>query len=318
MERKPKIVLLCGGPFAYRSLSALAYTNYLSGVIIGTSDLQISSMLKSECEKSKIPFLSIESNQETERMNQWLEHHQPDAVFSICFPFRLSNQTLSIHPIKFINFHLGPLPQYRGPMPIFEVFRNQENETAISIHWMTENYDQGALIYVEPLKIALEDNYSTIVKKMAERCSIMVINVAEMLEFGTVIHSQEQDENLAHFYGFPKRNDLFIDWNNMTANEIVALIKACNGWNNGAITYLDNEEIHLSGAEISSEILTSDHNPGTLLKLNNDGSGEIACLENKKIIVKQFGNENGIYSAPFLNQKRIIPGVQFEPTHVSL
>lgn len=318
MERKPKIALLIGGPFAYRSLSALAYTNYLSGVIIGTSDLQISALLKLECEKAKIPFLSVENKQQTEQLNKWLKNLKPDAVFSICFPFKLSIETLTINPIKFINFHLGPLPQYRGPMPIFEVLRNQEKETAISIHWMTENYDQGALIYVETIKIDGADNYSTLVQKLAERCSIIVLNMAEMLEFGTIIHSQEQDENEAHFYGFPKPNELIIDWNSMKAEEIVALIKACYGWNNGAITFFGKDEIHLLDAEISTEILTDEYLAGTLLELNHDGSGEIACLENKKITIKQFGNENGVYSVQFLNQKKISPGILFEPSLVHM
>lgn len=309
MENQPRIVLMCGGPFAYRGLSALAYEKYLAGVVIGTKETHVSNLLQQECEQSSVPFLSINGSLEMDKLSSWLDEINPDAVFSICFPYMIPAQLIRNETIKFINFHTGPLPSYRGPMPIFEVIRRGEKETAMSAHFMTESYDTGSVIYAETLPITKTDTFTSLALKLSERCGIMVSNMAEMLQFSRSIPSEEQDQSTAAFYPFPNTTELKIDWNAMSAEKIIALINACNGWNNGAITSFNNDELHL--ITVAPEPLPELANsiPGTVIELFADGSAEIACLNGQKIKVWQLGTEDGLYSFDFLKQLGLKVGV---------
>jgi len=308
MEHQPKIVLLCGGPFAYRGLSALAYEKYLAGVVIGTKQGPISALLEQECDKSVIPFLAIDGGSEIDKLSSWIEAIAPDAVFSICFPYLIPKQLIQNEKIKFINFHTGPLPSFRGPMPIFEVIRMREKETAMSVHFMTESYDTGAVIYAETVPITKGDTFTSLALKLSERCGIMVSNMAEMLHFSSRIPSEEQDQGIAVFYPFPDEQQLRIDWDVMTADEIIALINACNGWNNGAITTFNDNDIHLITVFPDPSIELSHSTPGTIIELFADGSADIACKDGQKIRIMQFGTEDGLYSFEFLKQLGVKEG----------
>lgn len=302
MENQPRIVLMCGGPFAYRGLSVLAYEKYLAGVVIGTKETHVSNLLQQECEQSSVPFLSINGSLEMDKLNSWLNEINPDAVFSICFPYMIPARLIQNETIKFINFHTGPLPSYRGPMPIFEVIRRGEKETAMSAHFMTESYDTGSVIYAETLPITKSDTFTSLALKLSERCGIMVSNMAEMLQFSRSIPSEEQDQATATFYPFPNEEELKIDWDTMPAEKIIALINACNGWNNGAISSFNDDELHL--ITVAAEPLPEVTNaaPGTIIELFEDGSADIACIGEQKIKVWQLGTEDGLYSFDFLKQ----------------
>src|SRR3989338_1446826 len=302
MENQPRIVLMCGGPFAYRGLSALAYEKYLAGVVIGTKETHVSNLLRQECEQSSVPFLNINGSSEIENLIEWLEEIKPDAVFCICFPYLIPARLIRNETIKFINFHTGPLPSYRGPMHIFEVIRRGEKETAMSVHFMTESYDTGSVIYAETLPITKTDTFTSLALKLSERCGIMVSNMAEMLQFSSSIPSEVQDQSEATFYPFPDVKELKIDWDTMSTEKIIALINACNGWNNGAITSFKDNELHLITVSPEPLAETRQYTPGTIIELFSDGSADIACIGEQKIRVCQLGTEDGLYSFDFLKQ----------------
>lgn len=315
--KKTRIVILCGGLFSYQSIGALAYEKYLSGIVIATQDQSVERSLQLECEQSNVPFLGIQNSGQVSMLEEWLTEINPVAVFSICFPYLIPESILNKIPAKFINFHTGPLPKYRGAMPIFEVLRREESETAITAHIMDGKYDNGNVIYAETIDITPDETFTSLAKKMAERCGLMTLNIAEMIEFGNELFSTPQIEDDARFYPFPNVQELYINWKEMTARSIISLIKSCNGWNNGAITRYKSSDVHLISVSPEPIATSSDAFPGTLLKLFEDGSGEIMCIGNEKIHVYNFGSDSGVFSFPFLiemgiNEKEVFTSYFFE------
>lgn len=299
MDQHFKIAVFCGGPFAFRSITTLIFEKYLAGIVLGSNDSMVTRSFEQQCEQAGIPFIGIGDAAEMGEIENWLDTIQPDAVFSICFPYLIPKTILSRYPIPFINFHTGSLPAYRGPMPIFEVLRKQESGTELTAHFMEEDYDSGAIIYAEQLTIQEEDTFSSLAGKLSERCGIMALNVAQMLEFSTSIPRTHQDEKKARFYPFPAKQELFIDWEKQNATSIIALVKACEGWNNGAISRINGHELHFVKVEKHSDT-TLKLAPGTVLDVYEDGSYDIACIDGQVIHVVQSGNENGIYSPEFI------------------
>jgi methionyl-tRNA formyltransferase len=293
MEKQKKILVLCGGKFAFQTLQLLAYEKFICGIGIGKSSDTIIEALERESEDSNIGFKSFPNKKSITEMRSWIDIIQPDYIFCISFPFLLPETVLSYGQDKFINFHPGPLPQYRGPMPIFEVIKNQETETAICAHFMNARFDEGNIIFNDPIPIKTEDTYGKLTVKLSERMAQVALNMANMIQFASTIPSQSQDEKLSYYYEKPELADTYINWKRMSANEIISLINACNPWNTGADASLYGEQIKI----ISATLLDLPHNSqaGTVVSMTN--TLNIACEENQQIAVEILSTDNGIMTA---------------------
>ena len=230
-------------------------------------------------------------------------------IFSISFPFLIPEEVLSFGSDKFINFHPGPLPQYRGVMPIFEVLKNRERETAISVHFMNSNFDEGNVIFNDPVLIENEDTYGKLTTKLSNRVAQVALNMAEMLQFGNKIPNTAQNEDEAYYYEKPLFSDTFINWKRMDSEEIIALINACNPWNNGADTLFMGEQAKI----IAATHLNKSHNtfPGTITEITPEQTIAVACSDNKQITIEILSTDNGILTAKQLNSQMDLIGRTF-------
>jgi len=88
----------------------------------------------------------------------------PDTTFdlgvSYCYPKKISNQLLEIPKIGFVNYHPGPLPEYKGPNEYENAIKNKETQWGVTVHHMTEEYDSGEIIKI--LKFNLHEPPSSI------------------------------------------------------------------------------------------------------------------------------------------------------------
>lgn len=293
METQKKIIVLCGGKFAFPTLQLLAYEKFICGIGIGKSSDTIIEALERESEDSNIPFKSFPNKKSISEMRTWIDSIQPDYIFCISFPFLLPETVLSYGQDKFINFHPGPLPQYRGSMPIFEVLKNQETETAICAHFMNDEYDKGNIIFNDPVPIERGDTYGKLTVKLSERMANITLNMANMLQFASNIPNQPQNETVAYYYEKPELSDTYINWKRMSADEIIALINACNPWNTGADTILSGKQIKIITASLFHE--PHSNQPGTIVSMTD--TINVACGDNQQIAIEILHCDEGIMSA---------------------
>lgn len=283
-------MVLCGGKFAFNTLQLLAYEKFICAIAIGKSNNTIIDALERECEDNNFGFRYFPDKKSVSEMRSWIDKIQPDYIFCISFPFLIPEAVLSYGHDKFINFHPGPLPQYRGAMPIFEVLKNQETETAICAHFMNENFDEGNIIFNDPITIPENETYGKLTVKLSNRMAQVALNMANMLQYANSIPNQPQDNSLSYYYEKPELSDTYINWKRMSGSEIIALINACNPWNNGADATLNGEQIKI----IIASILDIPHNmqPGTIVSITD--TINVACSENKQIAIEVLSTEQGI------------------------
>ncbi|QIL42754.1 methionyl-tRNA formyltransferase [Pedobacter sp. HDW13] len=286
-------MILCGGKFAFPSLQLLAFEKFICGIGIGKGAENIVEALEREAEENHIGFKSFADKRSMSEMRQWIDAVAPDYIFCISFPFLLHEAVLSYGKDKFINFHPGPLPQYRGVMPIFEVLKNLETETAICAHFMNSKFDEGNIIFNDPVPIKTGDTYGKLTVKLSNRMAQVVLNMANMLQFASSIPNQPQDESLSCYYEKPELSDTYIKWNRMEAEEIVALINACNPWNGGADATLQGEQVKIITASILDE--SHDNQPGTIVSLSE--RIYIACRDDQQLAVEILSTDYGIMTA---------------------
>jgi len=66
-----------------------------------------------------------------------------DLGVSYCYPKKILNDLLEIPKLGFVNYHPGPLPEYKGPNEYENAIKNKETQWGVTVHDMTEEYDSG-------------------------------------------------------------------------------------------------------------------------------------------------------------------------------
>lgn len=310
MSGQKKIVILCGGKFAFKALQLLAFENYLCGIGIGKSSSLIIEALETESENNNLDFKSFPDKNSVSEMKSWIEKLKPDFIFSISFPFLIPENVLLYGKEKFINFHPGPLPEYRGPMPIFEVLKNQEKSTAVSVHFMDSKYDEGPLIFKDTLKIEQDDTYGKLAVKLSNHTAQAALNMANMVQYAEKIPSSIQESKNAYYYEKPSFSDTSIKWKSMSSEEIITLINSCNPWNTGADTSFEGEQVKIIVASLYNQS-HQNSNPGTILAITEDGHIAVACSDDKQVAVEVLKTDFGIITAKQFNFQENIIGKKF-------
>lgn len=95
----------------------------------------------------------------------------PDLIVLAGFLWKIPENMIHSFPGRIINIHPALLPKYGGKgMYGMQVHRavkdNKEQETGITIHYVNENYDEGAIISQVKVKLDEEDTPESIAEKV--------------------------------------------------------------------------------------------------------------------------------------------------------
>lgn len=98
---------------------------------------------------------------------------EADIIVLAGFLWRIPAKIVEAFPNKIINIHPALLPKYGGKgmygMHVHKAVKeNNESETGITIHYVNENYDEGAIIFQAKTSISSEDSPETIAQKVHE------------------------------------------------------------------------------------------------------------------------------------------------------
>ncbi|MBT8311374.1 MAG: phosphoribosylglycinamide formyltransferase [Flavobacteriaceae bacterium] len=100
-----------------------------------------------------------------------LQSLKPDLIVLAGFLWKIPPALIDSFAGKIINIHPALLPKYGGKgmygSRVHEaVLENRESETGITIHYVNEAYDEGAIIFQERTKIARGDTAEQIADKV--------------------------------------------------------------------------------------------------------------------------------------------------------
>lgn len=151
----------------------------------------------------------------------------PDIILVGSWCEKFEKATYDIPKIAAINVHPSLLPKYRGPNPYFWTIKNHEEISGVTFHLMTSEYDKGAILAQEEVKIYPSDTG----KSLKQRTVLTARGAAcELLKdlSEDIIIPLTQREDKASYYSHPK--DLELNFNN-SAKDNHALIRAIYPWN---------------------------------------------------------------------------------------
>jgi len=110
---------------------------------------------------------------------------EADYIILAGFLWKIPSNLIEAFPNKIINIHPALLPKYGGKgmygMHVHNAVKeNKDTETGITIHFVNENYDEGAIIFQATTQLDASDSPEDIAKK---------IHILEYEHFPKVIES---------------------------------------------------------------------------------------------------------------------------------
>jgi phosphoribosylglycinamide formyltransferase-1 len=102
-----------------------------------------------------------------------LTKHQTDIIVLAGFLLKISAPLLEAYPGKIINIHPALLPKYGGKgmygQHVHEaVVAAGERVTGITIHYVNENYDEGAILFQATCEVHPDDTPASVAEKVHE------------------------------------------------------------------------------------------------------------------------------------------------------
>ncbi|WOD44813.1 phosphoribosylglycinamide formyltransferase [Hwangdonia lutea] len=127
------------------------------------------------CKKLKVSALSFNkiALTQTDDVLNILKASQPDLIVLAGFLWKFPDNILNAFPNKVINVHPALLPKYGGKgmygMHVHKaVVANNETETGITIHYVNEHYDEGAIIFQATCDVDPNDSAEDVAAKIHE------------------------------------------------------------------------------------------------------------------------------------------------------
>lgn len=102
--------------------------------------------------EKNVPVFALSASDQSELLRV-IRKLRPDVACVACFPQRIPASLLEMPAHGFLNLHPSLLPAYRGPAPLFWTFRNGENKTGVTIHFMDATLDSGDIALQAPIEL---------------------------------------------------------------------------------------------------------------------------------------------------------------------
>lgn len=196
----------------------------------------------------------------------------PDLALVVAYGVILPSDILHIPKFGCINVHGSILPKYRGASPIHAAILNGDTDTGNSWTIMERKMDTGPIIATDAVKIAQNETFSGLYKKLAQ--SAAEHTPSNLLHFIETNQSTTQSDSLASYCSIIDKNDGLIDFSKMKTSEIYNKFRAYDEWPN----------VYFKAKEMSIKITQC--TPAEQNNYSNAEAGTFIVLGNKKLLVK--------------------------------
>jgi len=132
-------------------------------IIIGTE-----KTLEPIAKKAKIPFISIEDTNQDKAEEKILEickKYEIDLIVLARYMRILSPNFVWRYPNRIINIHPSLLPAFPGALAYAQAYERGTKIVGVTAHYVTENLDQGPIIFQDSFKVDPNDPLEEIKSK---------------------------------------------------------------------------------------------------------------------------------------------------------
>ncbi|MFC0771844.1 methionyl-tRNA formyltransferase [Terrimonas alba] len=292
-------------------MQQLFFFNQLKAVAIPAHCEEMIEQTQEVLKNTGIPILILTKERFAGQLEDAIGQNRINLGLVMTFSYKIPASVYSLAGRGFYNVHPGLLPGYGGVDPIFQQIKNQEKFAGVTIHQLDEGIDTGPIVMKERVPLAITDTHGMLTTKLSHLAVAQIDILIKMMNMDVNIHSKKQDEGKVRYFEKQTEADITIDWEDMDASSIIALINACNPWNKGAVTKINNQVIRLLEAEKLTANPSLYKEPGYIIAFEENGM-IVSTLHGEAIIVKMIYAVEGFLMASRLNQLGILPGNRFE------
>ncbi|HUM97693.1 MAG TPA: formyltransferase family protein [Chitinophagaceae bacterium] len=293
-------------------MSQLLYTGNLKAVVVPHDCNEFENGLRQLLSTTDVPVVQVNKENFSLKIKEILQKYKINIGLVLTFSLLIPKEIFELPEKGFFNVHPGFLPSYRGSDPIFYQIKNREKFAAVAIHKLTEGFDDGEIVLQEKITLHSTYTYGLLELKLSRLAQKQVEILIKILSLGFAVPSKSQDESRARYYGRQQNKELLIEWDKMNAHEIIALINACNPYNNGAATSVGKKLVKFLTAEVIEFNNNRNTLPGEIVAIDDEWL-EIATIKKGELLKVFFIYiEEGYVQPSVLKQWGILPGTCFE------
>ncbi len=143
----------------------------------------------------------------------------PDLIAVASYPALLPPEVLAVPHMGCLNVHPSLLPRHRGADPVFWMFRHDDREAGVSVHWMNEAIDEGEI--VAQRSVALDDGTTRreLTARLGEEGGGLLAMCVSAVAAGTA-QRISQDAGVASHDPLPTRADLAIPYDEWRVDRV--------------------------------------------------------------------------------------------------
>jgi methionyl-tRNA formyltransferase len=213
-------------------------------------DAFINQKVQGFVKQTGIPLME-EKNSDID-LYHWLLKEVFDVCFVIGYKHLIRLDKLTKCPTQLFNIHFGPLPSFKGPVPVFWQLKQGHAKIGLSIHRLSSKYDEGEVVWIKETDNLGHYNYKLVNQLFSQLCVEGVFFIVQLVMNILPLPIVDRTAIAPAYQKRPGLNEVMIDWRQMDAIEIGNLVRACNPWNKGAITFYKGTELKLMDATIIS------------------------------------------------------------------
>lgn len=249
-----------------------------------------------------LQVLQPEKIKNDEEFFQTLKSFGPDLIAVAAYGQILPKAILDLPRLGCVNIHGSLLPKYRGAAPIQRAILNGEKETGITIMYMEEGLDTGAMLAKRSTPIERK-NGAQLHDELAQMGAELLAETLPKLEEG-MLAAEPQDDALSCYAPMISKKDGEIDFHK-SPEEIERLIRAFDPWP-GAFTSYNGKLMKIWEAEVSEE--ENGELPGTVTKVGKNGIEISAGGRTLTAKVIQFPGKKRVAAEDYLKGNTIEKG----------
>lgn len=307
-----KIVYMGTPDFAVPALEALAAAGHEIGYVVTQPDAvrDRGKKIKMTAVKEKalelgLTVLQPERVKKDVEFFQQIKAYEPDLIAVAAYGQILPKEILDLPRLGCVNIHGSLLPRFRGAAPIQRAILEGDEETGITIMYMEEGLDTGAMLAKRSTPID-KKNGAQLHDELAEIGAELLLETLPKLEAGE-LQGEKQKEEDSTYAPMISKKDGEIDFTK-SSQEIERLIRAFDPWP-GAFTTYNGKLLKIWQAEVrpAENVAT----PGTITDVLDDGieistgggtliAKVIQLPGKKRVSVKDYLRGNGIEKGAIL------------------
>lgn len=195
---------------------------------------------------------------------------------------RLEKETFNLPTIASVNVHPSLLPKYRGPNPYLQSILHGEKYSGVTLHLVTEKFDNGPILKQEKVEILDSDTSQELRDRSVRTARKLVTELISDLD-NKVLTPVAQNEKLATYYPNISGDERMLDFKFQTSDEISRTVRALHPFLPCYITYLNKFFIvNPYNFKILQESFSA--NAGDIVAKNPEKSSiTILCADDKAI-----------------------------------